>query len=129
MSTIVTYIVFYKYIWNTKVSKIMRPNVNQQTVIWNCKNRNMQKICKKNLGPTGMYGVVSKILMPCQTFQFKDESSPKSISSNMQIHLSLKNSRNIFTNLEMMYTGVSTWMCIMQLLVDFNFLDFLVIAT
>ena len=49
-----------------------------------------------NLGPTGMYGVVSKILMPCQTFQFKDESSPKSISSNMQIHLSLKNSRNIF---------------------------------
>ena len=63
---------------------------------------------QKNLGPTGMYGVVSKILMPCQTFQFKDESSPKSISSNMQIHLSLKNSRNIFTNLEMMYTGVST---------------------
>ena len=66
------------------------------------------KDMQKNLGPTGMYGVVSKILMPCQTFQFKDESSPKSISSNMQIHLSLKNSRNIFTNLEMMYTGVST---------------------
>ena len=60
---------------------------------------------QKNLGPTGMYGVVSKILMPCQTFQFKDESSPKSISSNMQIHLSLKKTLEIFfTNLEMMYT-------------------------
>ena len=63
---------------------------------------------QKNLGPTGMYGVVSKILMPCQTFQFKDESSPKSISSNMQIHLSLKTPEIFFTNLEMMYTCVCT---------------------
>ena len=47
------------------------------------------KDMQTNLGTTGMYGKVSKILKPCQTFKFKDESSPQSTSSNMQIHLSL----------------------------------------
>ena len=87
------------------------------------------KDMQKESWATGMYGKVSKILKPCQTFKFKDESSPQSTSSNMQIHLSLKNSRNIFTALEMMYTCICTSMCLMQLLVDFNRFDFLGIAT
>ena len=51
---------------------------------------------QKKLGPTGMYGMVSKILKPCQTLKFKDESSPKSISSNMQIDLSSKKLEKYF---------------------------------
>ena len=34
------------------------------------------KDMQKESWATGMYGKVSKILKPCQTFQFKDESSP-----------------------------------------------------
>ena len=75
MSTIVTYI----------VSTSTYANLGLQNYTSKCKPTNghlklqKQKYAKdmqKESWATGMYGKVSKILKPCQTFQFKDESSP-----------------------------------------------------
>ena len=129
MSTIVTQFVSTSTYKIPGTFKIIRPNVNQQTVIWNCKNRNMQKICKKNLGQQVCMEKSLKYWSHAKLSNSKMKAVPKVCHQICKYIYLLKNSRNIFYRPRMMYTCVCTRMCIMQFLVDFNCLDSLVIAT